>query len=70
MHANDIAVSQPVAKSGTANFQNTAKVPYPLLQAILRCGTCTIGINAAPLVRVLEDQGSAVQNSAPMGASQ
>lgn len=42
VHANDIAVSQPVAKSGAANFQNAAKAQYPLLQAILHCGTSTI----------------------------
>lgn len=64
VHANDVAVSQPVAKSGAANFQNAAKAEPaiagdPTLWHQRHRHQCRASSASA------WDQGSAVQNSAP-----
>lgn len=57
MHANDVAVSQPVAKSGAANFQNAAKAEPAIAGDPTLWHQRHIGINAEPLVRVLAGSG-------------
>lgn len=68
MHANDVAVSQPVAKSGAANFQNAAKAEPAITGDPTLWHQRHIGINAEPLVRVHGIRGRRLQNSAPRGA--
>lgn len=57
MHANDVAVSQPVAKSGAANFQNAAKAEPAIAADPTLWHQRRIGINAEPLVRMCGIRG-------------